>query len=107
MVCRRPYGTEQEKPNETQQKQLKIPFGKTPAMTSTARTLARTEALAPRVPGPGPARRCQWIEEPGRFCGAPSVPGTSWCQAHYRRVFVRPLQLGPSAAVPVPGHLDG
>lgn len=38
-----------------------------------------------------PARTCQWIEGDVRrvwqFCGAPSMPGFSWCRAHKRRVY--------------------
>ncbi|SLN77552.1 hypothetical protein [Oceanibacterium hippocampi] len=35
---------------------------------------------------------CQWMDghpgEGGRFCGAPVVPGSSWCPAHRARVFL-------------------
>jgi GcrA cell cycle regulator len=45
-----------------------------------------------RVVALGPVRACQWIKgEPAgadsAFCGAPTVPGCSWCEAHYRMVF--------------------
>jgi hypothetical protein len=40
------------------------------------------------APDPGPARECQWIRDDGRFCGARSVLGRSWCEAHLARVFV-------------------
>lgn len=41
-------------------------------------------------PSPHAARTCQWIHTSARpwlFCGAASVPGHSWCDEHYARVF--------------------
>ncbi len=53
-----------------------------------------------------PARTCQWItrESPLTFCGCPSVPGHSWCEAHLRRVFVRPKDPHPD---PLPQAGEG
>lgn len=51
------------------------------------------------------AQGCQWIDgEPGdgldqiRYCLAPTLPGTSWCYEHYRRVY-RPIPLPDAARI--------
>ena len=38
-------------------------------------------------------RTCQWPltnGRPWRFCDAPVVLGSAWCEAHYRTVYARP-----------------
>jgi len=44
----------------------------------------------------GPSRTCTWIgpeqdpliHHPIHYCGAPSVPGKSYCAEHYSRVYI-------------------
>ena len=46
-----------------------------------------------------PAKTCQWIHgKPSRnprYCGRKSVPGRSWCEEHFQRVF----RIGEGAEV--------
>ena len=49
-------------------------------------------AIEPLIPGP-PAKSCQWIEgEPSADdsckCGAPVVPGRSYCAEHLKRTII-------------------
>ena len=52
--------------------------------------------VAPPKPRRDEARGCQWIEgsgSPWQRCGAPVWRYSSWCEEHYRRVYVRRSSL--------------
>jgi hypothetical protein len=70
----------------------------TEAVAAAAKSPAhgkRSPAVRPLaiIAVPPPARTCQWVLQAGKrgqgwlFCGAPAVPGRSWCTDHMRIVF--------------------
>ena len=80
---------------------------------SVSDDLADELAYLDELPEPKPGlseadmRGCRYIEgeatplRPGLFCGAPVVPGRSWCDAHNRVVWARRARAArkPKAAV--------
>lgn len=44
---------------------------------------------------------CQWLEDEPHdrnFCGAPIIPGSSYCEAHHKRCWIRPENYRSEAA---------
>jgi hypothetical protein len=42
--------------------------------------------------------QCRWMDGEGSsllYCGDPTLPGKSWCERHYMRVFVPRLRAVP------------
>jgi hypothetical protein len=68
-----------------------LPFAVPRVPQQAARKLASTY-IAPG--GSSPFKTCQWIESAqptsAPMCGCKTIPGKSWCEAHYRRVFHHP-----------------